>query len=111
LIECLFDKLRSEGLPTVDFPHADLAGCRQCLEQHVGGRQHGCVLIRRLNSLCSRSIAFVVRALRHWLGGSRVKVKNRSPAPSRLSATALHFTRHLQMKARQRLSIAAGEAA
>ena len=28
------------------------------------------VLILRLNSSCSRSIAFVVRALRHWLGGS-----------------------------------------
>src|SRR5258707_1243302 len=34
-----------------------------------------CVLILRLNSSCSRSIALVVRALRHWLGGSRVKVK------------------------------------
>ena len=40
-----------------------------------------CVLILRLNSLCSRSIAFVVRALRHWLGGRRVKVKSRSPLP------------------------------
>ena len=28
-----------------------------------------CVLIRRLNSSCNRSIAFVVRTLRHWLGG------------------------------------------
>src|SRR5437899_2651169 len=28
-----------------------------------------CVLIRRLNSSCSRSIALVVRALFHWLGG------------------------------------------
>jgi hypothetical protein len=26
------------------------------------------VLIRRLNSACNRSITFVVRALRHWLG-------------------------------------------
>jgi hypothetical protein len=34
-------------------------------------------LILRLNSSCSRSIALVVRALRHWLGGKRVKV-NRS---------------------------------
>jgi hypothetical protein len=31
--------------------------------------------VLRLNSSCSRSIAFVVRTLRHWLGGSRVKVK------------------------------------
>src|SRR5580658_3179845 len=33
-----------------------------------------CVLILRLNSSCSRSIAFVVRTLRHWLGGRPVKV-------------------------------------
>src|ERR1700682_6112561 len=38
-----------------------------------------CVLILRLNSSCSRSIALVVRTLRHWLGGSRVKVNRRSP--------------------------------
>jgi hypothetical protein len=41
-----------------------------------------CVLIRRLNS-CSRSMALVVRTLRHWLGGKRVKVKSRSPASPR----------------------------
>src|SRR5207248_3435466 len=45
------------------------------------------VFILRLNSSCSRSMAFVVRALRHWLGGRCVKVKSRSPASSRLSAT------------------------
>jgi hypothetical protein len=33
------------------------------------------VLMRRLNSSCKRSIAFVVRTLRHWLGGRRVKVQ------------------------------------
>ena len=38
------------------------------------------VLIRRLNSSCSRSIALVVRALFHWLTGNRVKVNSRSPA-------------------------------
>src|SRR5215469_13284370 len=47
------------------------------------------VFIRRLNSSWSRSIALVVRALFHWLRGNRVKVKSRSPASSRLSATAL----------------------
>ena len=36
----------------------------------------GSVLILRLNSSCSRSIAFVVRTLRHWLCGGRVKVKS-----------------------------------
>jgi hypothetical protein len=46
-----------------------------------------CVLILRLNSSWSRSIAFVVRTLRHWSGGRRVKVKRRSPASSKLSAT------------------------
>src|SRR5450759_645592 len=58
-----------------------------------------CVLIRRLNSSCNRSIAFVVRTLRHWLGGRRAKVKSRSPASSRLSATARCLSLHLRMKA------------
>src|SRR5438477_10120596 len=57
------------------------------------------------------SISSVVRALFHWLGGSRVKVKSRSPASSRLSATALHLSRHLRKKARRRCSISPGEAA
>ena len=35
-----------------------------------------CVLIRRLNSSCSRSIALVVRALFHWSAGNLVKVNN-----------------------------------
>src|ERR1700731_2004861 len=52
------------------------------------------VLIRRLNSSCNRSIAFVVRTLRHWLGGSRVKANKRSPASSRLSTTARCLRRH-----------------
>jgi hypothetical protein len=38
-------------------------------------------LILRLNSSCSRSIPLVVRALRHWLGGKRVKVKSRWRLP------------------------------
>jgi hypothetical protein len=37
-----------------------------------------CVLIRRLNSSCNRSIAFVVLALFHWFGGNRVNANNRS---------------------------------
>src|ERR1700724_3138100 len=48
-----------------------------------------CVLMRRLNSSCSRSMALVVRALFHCDGGSRVNVKSWSPASSKLSATAL----------------------
>src|SRR5215831_7008784 len=66
------------------------------------------VLIRRLNSSCSRSIALVVRALFHWLMGNRAKVNSRSPASSRLSATALHLRRHLRIKARRRLDFGSG---
>ncbi len=55
-----------------------------------------CVLILRLNSSCNRSIAFVVRTLRHWPGGNRVKANKRSPASSRLSATARCLRRHLR---------------
>src|SRR6266516_7228653 len=62
------------------------------------------VLIRRLNSSWRRSIACVVRALLHWLGGRRVKVKSRSPASSRLSARARCLSRHLRMKALRRAS-------
>ena len=39
------------------------------------------VLMRRLNSSCRRSIAFVVLIDFHWLGGKRVKVNSLSPAP------------------------------
>ena len=46
-----------------------------------------------------------VRAERHWLDGRRVKVNSRSPASSRLSATAWHFSRHLRRKALRRCSI------
>src|SRR3982751_4398028 len=69
------------------------------------------VLIRRLNSSCRRSIALVVRADFHWLGGSRVKVNSRSPASSRLSATARHLSRHLRRKALRRSAISVGVAA
>src|SRR3989442_10170948 len=60
------------------------------------------VLILRLNSSCNRSMALVVRTLRHCPGGRRVKVKSRSPASSRLSATARCLSRHLRMKALRR---------
>ena len=49
-------------------------------------------------------MAFVVRALRHWLGGRRVNVRSRSPASSKLSATARCLSRHLRMKALRRHS-------
>src|SRR5512147_1554906 len=70
-----------------------------------------CVLIRRLNSSCSRSTALVVRAERHWPGGRRVKVNSRSPASSRLSATARHFSRHLRRNAVRRSPTSFGVAA
>ena len=44
--------------------------------------------MRRLNSSWRRSIAFVVRSDFHWQSGKRVKVNSRSPAPSKLSASA-----------------------
>src|SRR3954464_2129123 len=40
------------------------------------------VLMRRLNSSCSRSMALVVRADFHWLEGSRGKANSASPASS-----------------------------
>ena len=64
-----------------------------------------CVLILRLNSSCSRSIALVVRTLRHWLGGRRVKVNKRSPASSRLSATARCLSLHLDEGLAARLDL------
>src|SRR5205814_6190326 len=64
-----------------------------------------CVLMRRLNSSCKRSMALVVRADRHWLSGNRVNVNSRSPASSRLSATARHFSRHLRMNDLRRASM------
>jgi class 3 adenylate cyclase len=66
------------------------------------------VLMRRLNSSCRRSMALVVRALFHWLGGSRVKANRRSPASSRLSATGLCRTRHLRRNALRCFSISSG---
>ena len=66
------------------------------------------VLILRLNSSCNRSIAFVVRRLRHWLGGMRAKVNKRSPASSRLLATARCLSLHFRMKALRRAAISSG---
>src|ERR1700738_3937783 len=45
-----------------------------------------CVLILRLNSSWSRSIAFVVRALRHWLGGRRRTREGEEPVAGFLQA-------------------------
>jgi hypothetical protein len=64
-------------LPAIDFAHVDLAASKQRPEQHggcIGGGSTVCVLILRLNSSCSRSIAFVVRTLRHWLGGRNIEM-------------------------------------
>src|SRR5215831_4224460 len=107
-------ELVCQRLPSVDFAHGDLTSGKQCPEHLAAVSADGStvwVLIRRLNSSWSRSIALVVRALFHWLSGSRVNVKRRSPASARLSATALHLSRHLRLKARRRCSISAAEAA
>src|SRR4029078_8375642 len=58
-----------------------------------------CVLILRLNSSCSRSMALVVRADFHWLCGKRKKVNRRSPASSRLVGTPGHLRRPLRKEA------------
>ena len=70
-----------------------------------------CVLIRRLNSSCRRSIAFVVRALFHCDGGNAANANKASPASSRLSATALWRSRHLRMNAFRRSAMSYGVAA
>ena len=69
------------------------------------------VLIRRLNSSCSRSMALLVRIDFHWPGGKRVKVKSLSPAASRLSATGRHLSRHFRRKALRLASISCRDAA
>ena len=52
-------------------------------------------------------MALVVRALFHWLGGSRANANRLPPASSRLSATARCRSRHLRKKALRRSSISA----
>src|SRR6476659_5565064 len=79
--------LYGERLPSIDLLHVDPSRGEQRPEQLAAVSADGstvCVLILRLNSSCTRSIALVVR---HWLGGRRVKVNKRSPASSKLSAT------------------------
>jgi len=58
--------------------------------------------MQRRNGSFSRSIAFVARADFHYDGSSRVKVNSRSPASSRLPATALHYSCHLRRNALRR---------
>ena len=62
------------------------------LGPHHGGRdsrrQHSLHFVSALEPLVWPR---VVRALRHWLGGKRVKVKGRSPASSKLWATGCVF--------------------
>jgi hypothetical protein len=62
------------------------------------------VLMWRRNSPFRRSIALVVRGNFHCDGSSRVKVKSRSPASSKLSTTARHVRRYLRRKASRRVS-------
>ena len=59
----LSDGRCGERLPAVNLSHVDLSRSEQRPEQHgggFGGGQHG---LRRLNSSCSRSMAFVVLAV------------------------------------------------
>jgi hypothetical protein len=96
-----------EGFPAIDFAHVYLTGSKQRLKQHGGGvrrRPHSLRFDPALELLVEPFEALVVRALRHLLGG-KVKVKSRSPASSRLLATASCLSRHLRMKALRCFSI------
>lgn len=65
------------------------------------------VMTRWGDSSFRRSIALVVLAGFHCDASRRVKAMSRSPASSRLSATARHLSLHLRKKALRRLSISA----
>jgi hypothetical protein len=78
--------------------HADLTGS-EAKPRTKSPRRPLSVLIRRSNSSCSRSMALVMRALLHRLGGSRANVKSRSLASCRLSAIPRCLSRDLRMKA------------
>jgi hypothetical protein len=88
----LIDGFGGEGLPVIDpaFAGAGSCACGKQAARRITWRRCRpdgstvCVLILRLNSSSSRSMALAVRTLRHWLGGKRVKVKSRSQASSRL---------------------------
>jgi transposase-like protein len=58
-----------------------------------------CTVHKHRNLLAHAPERLHVRIDFHWLFGKRVKGKSLSPASSRLSATALHFRRHLRMNA------------
>ena len=66
------------------------------------------VLMRRSDASCRHPMALVVRADLHWLGGRRKKANSRSPAISRLAATAGQRSRHLHRNARRRSWAALG---
>src|SRR5260370_42272497 len=66
------------------------------------------VLIRRLNSSCKRSIALVVRRLRHWLRGGRAEGNKRSPASSRVAGAARGLSLHFRVKGLARTRVAPG---
>ena len=56
-------------------------------------------------------MALVVRAIFHWLGGSRAKANRLPPVSSRLSVMARCRSCHLRKKALRRSSISAAVAA
>ena len=92
----LVSEFLGEGLPPVDFAHGDLTRGEQCPEQHrcgLGRRQHGLGFDPALE-LFMEPFDRVGGANALPLAGRQlVKVKSRSPASSRLSATALHLRR------------------
>ncbi len=110
----LIDGFCGEGLPTINLAHIDLTGREQRPEQHrrrIGRWQHGLRLDPPLELFVQTFDRVRCLALRHWLGGRPVKVKRRSPASSRQSATGRWRSRHLRMKALRRVSISLAVAA
>ena len=72
-VNALRNELLGERLPTIDFAHGDLALRRASAQNNIAAVSADgstvCVLMRRLNSSWSRSMAFVVRADFHcWCG-------------------------------------------
>jgi hypothetical protein len=103
------DGLR-KGLLAVDLAHDDLAGGEEGQSSMGTVSAQGStvwILMRLRNSSFRRSMALVVLANFHTSGGRPVKANSRSPASSRLSATARHSRRHLLRNALRRVAISA----
>ena len=113
-INWLIDGLCCKRPPAVDLTHVDLTRGEQRPEQHrrsICRWQYGLRFDPALELFVQTFDRVCCSRVRHWLRGRRVKVKRRSPASSRQSATGRWRSRHLRMKALRRVSISLGVAA